>query len=1082
MTTDTRKPEARRPAARPIGADKARIGAVVSGLLGVLLALAVPFLPVEQTTAELNWPQDGSIGDVSAPVIAQTPIDIELTVPCSAAAKLPAGGGVLLSTVPDGGVDATLRGLFVRADTDSIQVADRNIILVSAPRSAQNDPACAVSVRATTEGVTAEIGTPASKIDTKQVDDANLRPQLTGAYTGLPEGTSTAGFSLHATIDTRYQSTPSLLKQLVIWLGVLTTVAALVALHVLDRRDGRANRRVLPANWWRFTWVDTGVTLVLAYWWLGGANTSDDGYQLTVSRVAPDAGYNVNYYRYFGGTQDPFGWHYFILRWFAEVNTATPWMRVPALLLGLLGWWLLSREIIPRLGRTVRLSAPALWAGAAVYLAFWLPYNNGLRVEPAIAIGLLLTWCSLERAIATGRLLPLAVALIAGAFTVDIAPSGLIVFAVLASGAPPILRRLVARHRRDGLLPTLAPLAAAGLAVMYAIFADQTLAGSITAAQVNTEVGPTLKWYEEPQRLYWTLLSNIDGSMPRRFPVFLGLLCLAILVVVMLRKRTPLGIARGAVWRLVGIYVGTFVIMAFTPTKWSHQQGVYAGIGAAVAAVTAALVAPAMLRGRRNRAFVYAAVFLLGGLAFAGWNGWWFVGNYGLPWNDRPPKLGPLTFSWAFVGLALIAFALAMYFHYRDPYVADDVRTGKSTRRLTRLLPPPIPAIAVLVVLFEVLTFVKGSWAQRDSYSWTSANVNALLGRPCSHADVVLVEEKPNEAILRPLAGGISPGDALSGGPLAGAPGFSPDGVASDLSVEEDKDTEDAATTPGAVDAADPNAPQDPTSDTPEGPGNAARGVNGSTVPLPFGLSPATTPVLGTYGKPGIGALTSSWYRLPEPDASRPLLVVAVAGSVYGIDGAGIAHDGQSLVVEWGRAGAGGQVTPLGTSTPLDAGQAPEWRNLRFPLQNAPADADVARLVAKDVSPADDQWLAVTPPRVPTMRTLQEVVGSVDPVFIDWVMPLAFPCQQPMKVRNGVFEIPKWRILPDAGAVKQNSLTWMSGDAGGPLRRTSGEPLGVWCPGAYAAAADESTLRRPPHAGQRHLSALACRLRRRHPR
>ena len=37
----------------------ARTIAVVTGLLGALLAIATPFLPIKQTTAQLSWPQNG---------------------------------------------------------------------------------------------------------------------------------------------------------------------------------------------------------------------------------------------------------------------------------------------------------------------------------------------------------------------------------------------------------------------------------------------------------------------------------------------------------------------------------------------------------------------------------------------------------------------------------------------------------------------------------------------------------------------------------------------------------------------------------------------------------------------------------------------------------------------------------------------------------------------------------------------------------------------------------------------------------------------------------------------------------------
>ena len=66
----------------------ARIVAVVAGLLGALLALATPLLPVKQTTAQLNWPQNGVLGSVEAPLIGYVATDLNISVPCQAAAGL----------------------------------------------------------------------------------------------------------------------------------------------------------------------------------------------------------------------------------------------------------------------------------------------------------------------------------------------------------------------------------------------------------------------------------------------------------------------------------------------------------------------------------------------------------------------------------------------------------------------------------------------------------------------------------------------------------------------------------------------------------------------------------------------------------------------------------------------------------------------------------------------------------------------------------------------------------------------------------------------------------------------------------
>ena len=65
----------------------ARIIAIVAGLLGAALALATP-LPVEQTTAQLNWPQNGVLQSVNAPLIGYVATDLNITVPCQTAAGL----------------------------------------------------------------------------------------------------------------------------------------------------------------------------------------------------------------------------------------------------------------------------------------------------------------------------------------------------------------------------------------------------------------------------------------------------------------------------------------------------------------------------------------------------------------------------------------------------------------------------------------------------------------------------------------------------------------------------------------------------------------------------------------------------------------------------------------------------------------------------------------------------------------------------------------------------------------------------------------------------------------------------------
>ena len=56
--------------------------ATIAGLIGFVLSVATPLLPVVQTTATLNWPQNGQLNSVTAPLISLTPVDV--TAPCRA--------------------------------------------------------------------------------------------------------------------------------------------------------------------------------------------------------------------------------------------------------------------------------------------------------------------------------------------------------------------------------------------------------------------------------------------------------------------------------------------------------------------------------------------------------------------------------------------------------------------------------------------------------------------------------------------------------------------------------------------------------------------------------------------------------------------------------------------------------------------------------------------------------------------------------------------------------------------------------------------------------------------------------------
>ncbi|APT09111.1 arabinosyltransferase domain-containing protein [Mycobacterium avium subsp. hominissuis] len=1004
----------------------ARWVASVAGLLGVLLAVATPLLPVDQTTAQLNWPQNGSFGSVEAPLIGYVATDLNITVPCQAAAGLAGRGNpgktVLLSTVPKQAPKAVDRGLLIVRANDDLVLVVRNVPVVTAPLSQVLGPACQrLTFTAHADKVTAEFVGLTQGPNTEhpgaplrgEKSGYDFRPQIVGVFTDL-SGPAPPGLSFSATIDTRYSSSPTPLKMAAMILGLVLTGAALVALHILDTADGTRHRRFLPARWWSIGGLDALVIAVLTWWHFVGANTSDDGYILTMARVSEHAGYMANYYRWFGTPEAPFGWYYDLLALWAHVSTTSIWMRLPTLAMALTCWWVISREVMPRLGHAVKQNRAAAWTAAGMFLAVWLPLDNGLRPEPIIALGILLTWCSVERAVATSRLLPVAVACIIGALTLFSGPTGIASIGALLVAIGPLRTILHRRITRFGALPLIAPLLAAATVTAILIFRDQTLAGEVQASMLKRAVGPSLSWFDEHIRYERLFMASPDGSVARRFAVLALVLALGVTVAMSLRKGRIPGTATGPSRRIVGITIISFVAMMFTPTKWTHHFGVFAGLAGPLGALAAVAVTAAAMRSRRNRTVYAAVVLFLVALSFASVNGWWYVSNFGVPWSNAFPAWH-YAFATALLGLTVLVLLLAAWFHFVAP--DDGPPKTRWGARLAGIIQSPLAIATWALVVFEVASLTLAMTDQYPAWSVGRSNLQALTGKTCGLAEDVLVEQDPSAGLLSPVGGpaGSSAADALGAG-LSEA--FTANGIPADVRADPVMER------PGDRSFVNDEEKTGSNQAGTEGGTTPAPGINGSSAQLPFNLDPARTPVLGSW-RSGIQVpahLRSGWYRLPARDKARPLLVVSAAGR----------FDPREVQVQWAtdEQAAGGH--PGGSFQFADVGASPAWRNLRLPLSAIPAAATQVRLVADDEDLAPQHWIALTPPRIPQLRTLQDVVGSKDPVFLDWLVGLAFPCQRPFGHQNGVDETPKWRILPDRFGAEANSPV-MDNNGGGPL-------------------------------------------------
>ena len=292
--------------------------ATVAGLIAFVLLLLVPFLPVKQTESSVSWPQNGSVASVNAPLISLAPQQLDVTVPLSAIDELREDQSLLLGTLPEGSPKASDRGFFVTSPDGGLVVSSLNEVLLQlTPAQVKKLPDDAkLEAHLAHDLTTVEIpGTDYAEED----DEEDYRPQLTGIYTELKDEQQLidAGLSAHVDINSRFTSQPTLIKTLAMVLGLISALISLAALRKLDRPAPRLRRQGLKP-------LDGLVAAVLGFWHVFGANTSDDGYLLTMARVAANTDYMANYYRWYGVPEAPFGSPFYdLLALLSQVSTAS---------------------------------------------------------------------------------------------------------------------------------------------------------------------------------------------------------------------------------------------------------------------------------------------------------------------------------------------------------------------------------------------------------------------------------------------------------------------------------------------------------------------------------------------------------------------------------------------------------------------------------------------------------------------------------------------------------------------------------------------------------------------------------------
>lgn len=778
---------------------------LIAGLLGLLVlvcAVAFPLAPVTQPRAEYTWGGPGAV-PTAIPLMPYQPVELTATASC---AEAPPDGITLLRTVPadPDPAAARLQGLTI-AVSDQLRVTSAGVEIATLPAGD-----CAVEVRSTpTETTVLLDGAPVAS------RTGDLRPAVAALESDRPDLVS-----VHLVADTRFQTTVTPLKAAIAVVGVLALLGMLVVL--------RPSRRVrlLPRGWWRPRLPDLGVAATLAVWWVIGPITVDDGYIAGIVRDRESSGFIGNVYRWLNAPEAPFSWFYDLYWVWAQVSTSTAWMRLPSVLFGLVTWFLLARLTLPRL-----LPRANAWLAAPCFLLWWLPLTLGLRPEPWVALGMLVTWLLVERAVALGAVRPLVVALLVAGVTTAVTPGGLMAFAPLVPAAVPLLR--IVRRSGVAILPVLL---AAPAAAVFLMVSDQSLGGLLEATRVRALIGGGEPWYDEYHRYALLLSTDLQGSLAKRAPVLLTIL--AAVAVLWARRTSPS--VRLALTFLVGL-----ASMTTNPTKWTQHFGDLAGVGAGV------LVVGIVVVGRRASAWArvvaLAALTVAGSLIWAGQNVWPFVSNWwGLTWSTVPPLVVGVDVAllWLVAGVVVVGGALLLHAWRRS-----------GGRSVAPRVPSPAVVATVLiaaVVGLQVLTFARTSWQHRDDYTLASDAVSTLRGAPCGLQERMSVETDMAAGLL-PVAvvagGGASAGSAgTDGGSAAGGSGSASAGSAS-------TDSASAAGRPGGASA------------------GSASTDSGSALPiLPTDAGGATLPGIRVAGE---GA--TDWFAVERSDLP---VVVTTAGDL----------------------------------------------------------------------------------------------------------------------------------------------------------------------------------------------------------
>ncbi|TDQ46386.1 arabinosyltransferase C [Actinomycetospora succinea] len=965
-----------------------------------MVAGLVAIAPVEATTSTITWPRAGEEpAPTTAFLVPYRPAQLQATVPCTAlqgASRASAETTVLATTTT-----GASSGLAIRI----VEGTPRLLAGGRAEALALPGGDCTLRVDADAAGLRASF-------DDRTVIDlpGDPVPEVFAITTDL-RGDAAGGLSFRARTPSWFDNarTPEKSTLLGLQLGLAGLALTLLALlGVVDRsgpvRDdargatvpgpGRTLRRRLDVlrrpRTWALAALDVGVVVAVSWWSVVGPLTDDDGFAGLIARAAADGGPVGNYVRWFDASEAPFATSQLLVSLVVDRGVDALTLRLPSVVAGIALWFLVTRGVLPALGRRAGAGIGVRLLTMVALGAWWLPYDLGTRPESFVATGVTAVLVLVLRAVHADTRHPLpwlGIAAGVAALTVTVAPSGLLGLAPFLLTLPRLGQLVRGEHagsaaagRVAAVLVALAGIAAVAVVV---VFARQSWHGLLVATSIHQQFGPSQPWYAEWLRYSYLLGQDSWGSATKRLPVLLLVVTTPASIALLARRgRAALGPrASEPVLLLLGP-VG-LALLAVTPSKWSHHFGALAGFGAV--SLVAVVVAFARLGagpepGRALRATgagTALGVVAAATAAFSGPNAWWGYSNAHVPWATTPVTPFDSPVLWLVAGAVATSAVSAGVITRRR-------RAAGAPSRLAVASAVGPAALAVLAAATSVAvlagSFAVAATPPPGGWSLGAANLASArdpeAGAACALQDRVQVLTTANGGPLLPQSGSDRAdldGFVAGGGwgdPLPARPGQDDEGTRDDTFAWGSKDV----------------------------------------------------------GPTGVGTLTSPWFALPTPRAGQEL-ALSVAGRT---------ENGASIMLEYGRSGPD-TVTPQGTRRLLEApapergyrGFAPDpqgaelqdrfrdvstWRTLTVSSDAIPARTDRVRVVARDDRTDERGWVAVTGPRIVDLTPITAYLAARGRVLVDWTLALAWPCLRDLAtVGRGLATTPGALILAPRG-------------------------------------------------------------------